>query len=200
MDFRLNNLILLSIFINKIISLDILKKYESASISSSIIFESKDFEVGKEMNFKVTSIGSGGVGLLYYQYYDNIDSLDILSKTKYKAEVSPGDETTQVLGVVVSRTARFTITKRKEEMDGCSGDYMLLNVNGGGIIENTRLGLNSTIVIVIAVICGASGIGIIMIVIYFIYQKIKKKMAIMKLKMLLMLRKIIIIVLILKIK
>ena len=169
MDFRLNNLILLSIFINKIISLDILKKYESASISSSIIFESKDFEVGKEMNFKVTSIGSGGVGLLYYQYYDNIDSLDILSKTKYKAEVSPGSETTQVLGVVVSRTARFTITKRKEEMDGCSGDYMLLNVNGGGIIENTRLGLNSTIVIVIAVICGASGIGIIMIVIYLIY-------------------------------
>lgn len=175
MVFRLNNLILLSIFINKIITLDILKKYGSASVSSVIIFESKDFEVGDEMYFKVTSAGSGGIGNLHYQYYDDINSLDILSETKYKAEVLPGDETTSVLGVVVSRTGRFAIKKRKEEMEGCSGDYMLLDINGSGTIENTIVGLRTIIVILIAVSCGASGIAIIVIVIYFIYQKIKNK-------------------------
>ncbi len=169
MAFKKFFFIIISTIINNLLTLDILKKYGSAS--SPCIFESKDFEVGQDMNFKVTS--STGVGDLHYQYYDDIDSLTIISETKYSVS-SPFDETTTVMGIVVSHSRSFTITKKKEEMDGLSGNYILLSSNGNKI-ENTIIGTNQFIIIIIAVVCGLSGIGIIIIVVYLIKNKCKNK-------------------------
>ncbi len=172
--------ILISIFI-KTKSLDILEKYGSAKISSSIIFECKDFKIGKEMYFTITS--SGNIENLNYQYYDNINSLDYKSEAKYEAQSLSEDlsptSTTTVFGVVVSQshssTKRFSIKKKKEEIGDYSGNYMLLKIKGSGTIENSRFGISTSTIVVIAVIGVVSLAAMIVIIVCFILQKIKEK-------------------------
>ena len=168
MVFKLYFFIFISSIINKLYALEILKKYGSAS--SPCIFESKDFKIGNYMNFKVTS--TSVIGDLYYQYYDDINSINILSETKYSVS-NPVDESTSVIGVVVSHTKRFTIIKKTEEMEGLSGNYMLLSIHGSAEIENTYIGMSQAVMIIIIVVCCLSGIGIIIVIVYLIKNRNK---------------------------
>ncbi len=159
-------------FINNILSIKILEKYGTIRTNNEpVLFCSKKFSVGEKMNFKISSIHSIS-NKLGYQYYDNIQDINFNDlnkayKTKYTITTKV-QETTSILGVVISYIKRFTITKKEEELNGLKGDYLLLIFQGNVTIENTRFGLN---LIFFIIICTIICFILVRIIIYYRYKR-----------------------------
>ena len=170
MVFNFINIIFFTIIIKRFLANEITKKYSSGS--SPIIFESKDFNIGKNMYFEVTS--TNPIGNLNYQYYDDIDSLYDWRKTKYSVSSIYVEIESIGNGVINYYTKRFTITKKKEEIGELTGNYILLNVEGGGVITNTRLGINLGLLLSICLLVCVPVVGIIILITNLFYNKKNK--------------------------
>jgi hypothetical protein len=119
-----------------------LKKYDSLKTNEEFVFfESGDFSEGDKMYFKITTEGYIPTvsDFLYYEYYDNIESVAEGSYLKYYTKSSTRSSTS-VNGVVTSSTSYFTITKKAGELDDSNGKYLLLSYGciGQYKIENTE--------------------------------------------------------------
>ena len=157
-------------FINEFFATEIMKKYSIGS--SPIIFESKKFKIGEKMHFKVTS--TEPIGNLNYQYYDDIDSLYDWRKTKYSVCSLLVEVESIGNGAITYYTKRFTITKKKEEIGELTGNYVLLNVEGGSVIENTRFGMNLGFLAAICLFIGTLAFSIIILIFNLFYNKKNK--------------------------
>ena len=151
------------LIINAFLSSTILEKYgHISSNNGKVIFNSSGFSEGEKMYFKIKAYKKCD-SPLYYEYYSNINNinLDSFSLPIYSVS-SKAKETYSVQNRVTSSTSYYTIEKRFEEHKS-NGDYLLLVVNCGYDkidFENTEKDESSKIIIfllvfivIIVVIC-----------------------------------------------
>ena len=177
---------LLSLFIslyllsNSYSQISTLTKYGTITISGyTVHFESKDFDDGEDMHFKIQAgeydfdNGYHAHDVEYYYADSNWAKVSISRYVNYK-KTSRDDEYNMI-------TKYFTITKKRGEFSSSNGDYMVinfLNYNGNlAIITNTEEDegkIETWVIVVIVVICVAIIAGII---IYCICRRIRMKKA-----------------------
>lgn len=176
--------IFFSIIIINVFSYPTLRKYDSLKTNEElIVFESGDFSEGEKMYFKITTEGfiAGVSDFLYYEYYDNLESVIENSKPKYYVK-SSSRSSTSVNGVETSSTLYFTITKKIGELDGSNGKYLLLNYecNGQYKIENTESdGSTKIMIVIIIVFCAFFVIFIVLAVVCVFCCRRRRRMMMM---------------------
>ena len=177
---------LLSLFIslyllsNSYSQISTLTKYGTITISGdTVYFESKDFDDGEDMHFKIQAgeydfdNGYHAHDVEYYYANSNWAKASISRYVNYKK--TSRDEDNMMM------TKYFTITKKRGEYSPSNGDYMVikfLNYDGHlAIITNTEEDegkIETWVIVVIVVICVAIIAGII---IYCICRRIRMKKA-----------------------
>ena len=125
-----------------ILLVEILKIGKTIStFDNSIIFESKEFSEGESMHFKF-EINNNRLckKALLYEYYDDINLITNKTNPKYSAFQESSKKNNTIL--------HYFITKKKEELNGLNGDYLLMVFNCdkrnkriiiGNLLKNKRL-------------------------------------------------------------
>ena len=164
------------IFFNLIIGLlseDILQKSESKETNNDyIIFNSSSFSIGNDMYFEIKS-KSDCDDYLYYQYYDNVSSIDYNSELYYKTK-STTSSSTKVNGKIKSLNLYFTITKKENELDGLKGDYLFLNFDCDDSVEfanSEKSGISKNTAIILPIVAGVILLFIACFLIIRYYRK-----------------------------
>jgi hypothetical protein len=161
-----------------------LKKYDSLKTNEKFIFfESGDFSDGDKMYFEIKTEGyiAGISNFLYYEYYDNVESVVEDRYLKYYTK-SSSRSSTSINGVETSSTSYFTITKKAGELDDTNGKYLLLSYGciGQYKIENTESdGSTKIIIIIIIVFCVFVVIFIVLAVACVICFRKRRRMMMM---------------------
>ena len=151
----------------------------------AVLFESKDFQEGEEMHFKVKA----ELIDIRYEYIDYSYVKNIINDFTYTDRYSYGFYTEYFKssdyyseGFIDYRTVYFSIEKKKSEFGNTNGDYLLifLPVDFGtwAYIENTvedEGKIETWVIIVIVVVIVAVIVGII---IFFVVRRIKRQKAI----------------------
>ena len=154
-SFKVFFFLLFACFKYGIFSTNVLKKYSSTKTSNNyVIFESSEFKIGDKMYFEIESSNNGCSEYLYYDYYDDIYSVNILDKPLNFVK-KDSSSTTSVNGRITSYTLYFTIKKEREELNGLSGNYLFMNFDCLGSVEikNTKIsGITKTLIIVFVVL------------------------------------------------
>ena len=176
---------LLSLFIslyllsNSYSQISTLTKYGTITFSGDTVhFESKDFDDGEDMHFKIQA-GEYDFDDHYYTYdveyfYANSNWAQVSLSRHVNYKKTSRDEDHMM-------TKYFTITKKRGEYSPSNGDYMVIkfiNYDGSlAIITNTEEDegkIETWVIVVIVVICVAIIAGII---IYCICRRIRMKKA-----------------------
>ena len=175
--FHLSIFILSSfLIINVFLSSTILEKYgHISSTNGKVIFDSKEFSEGEKMFFKIKA-NKECQSPLYYEYYSNINDINLASNSfPIYSVFSKVTETTSIQNKVTSSIKYYTIEKKFEEQKS-KGDYLLLVVDCGyGVFDftNTEKDESSKVIIIILVAI------VIIVVICFCFCK---KMARLRLR------------------
>ena len=139
---RIFTFIFLGYLIINLLSIEILRKDGSKkSTDGYIVFDSSEFLVGDTMHFEIESSSSCD-DYLYYQYYDNIDNINISYsnfnqmysvKYNFQSSVKVNEESQ-------SLTRHFKIEKKREELADLEGNYLYLEFDCFGSVEisNTK--------------------------------------------------------------
>ena len=154
--FHLSIFILSSFLIlNAFLSSTILEKYgQVSSMNGKVIFDSKEFSEGEKMYFKIKAYRKCQ-SPLYYEYYNNINDINLASNYFPIYSVSSKViETYSVQNRVTSTTNYYTIEKKFEEHKS-KGDFLLLVVDcGDGKIDftNTEKDESTKVIIIILLV------------------------------------------------
>ena len=153
---RIFTFIFLGYLIINILSIEILRKDGSKKTRDGyIVFDSSEFLVGDTMHFEIESSSSCD-DYLYYQYYDNIDNINIsysnfnqMYSVKYNFQSS-----VTVNGELQSLTRHFKIEKKREELADLEGNYLYLEFDCFGSVEisNTKSSGKTIIIIVVVIV------------------------------------------------
>jgi hypothetical protein len=142
-----------------------------------IIFESKDFSEGKNMKFMLKS-SSYCYEELKYGYSDDLEN--ILNNGNIPYSVSLSEEENEFKDYIKILSSKFfTIKKKKDELDGSNGDYLLLYFGCSGEIEIENYKLRLTKRIKLILILAAIGLILIILVVTLVlcfYCKKKQKL------------------------
>ena len=148
------------IFFNLIIGVlleDILQRDESKeTINDYIIFNSSSFSIGDKMYFEIKSNGDCDY-TLYYQYYDNVSSIDYNNTELYYNTKSTSSSSTKVNGKIETLYLYFTIKKKENELDGLEGDYLFFNFDCDDSVEfanSEKSGTASNITTILLIVAG----------------------------------------------
>ena len=159
-------IIIFFIYLNLINSLT-LEKYSTISVEweiNSILFDSKDFFIGDEMDFKFSTKGSCGSNISY-AYYDGFGKAYKLYEALFQA-FSNKEEIKDEYEIKY-----FRIKKNSEELNGLYGNYLLIRYNCTDKVEITNINQNQylstgyIIIIVFACIVLLFSISIVIIII-----------------------------------
>lgn len=143
------------LMIKVFLSSTILEKYGTlSSMNGKIIFNSKGFSEGEKMYFKITSY-KDCESPLYYEYYNNIDDINLASTSLppyWKS--SKVYETESYNGIISSSTNYYTLEKKIDEYK-TNGDYLLLVVNcGNGKVDFENTEKDESVHIIIMIVVG----------------------------------------------
>ena len=143
------------LIINVNLSSTILEKYRHiSSTNGKVIFNSSGFSEGEKMYFKIKAYKNCN-SPLYYEYYSNINSINLDSNSFPTYSVSSKvRETYSVQNRVTSTTNYYTIEKKFEEHKS-NGDYLLLLVDCGYDkidFENTEKDESTKVIIIILLV------------------------------------------------
>ena len=131
-----------------------------------IIFDSKDFSEGKNMKFMLKS-RSYCDEELKYGYSDDLDN--ILNNGNIPYSVSLSEEENEFKNSLkILSSKHFTIKKKKDELDGSNGDYLLLYFGCSGQIEIENYKFKFTKRIKFILILAAIALALIIIIITII--------------------------------
>lgn len=151
-----------------VLSQEILKKDGSIKTNNGyVIFDSSTFVNGDEMYFELDA-KSWCDENLYYQFFDNIDSIQYYSQLKYSVRKEASSSTT-INGAITSYTLYFTIEKIEAKLDGLKGDYLLLQYDcdkSSVEFSNTKTSGKTkvaTIAIIVVVVFIVFVVGIILL-------------------------------------
>ena len=162
-------------FMSKVFSKEILNKYSSTQTSKGyIIFDSSQFKIGDEMYFVIKASNDFCSKNLYYDFYDDTDSINVLSEPYYYIS-SESFSSTSVNGKVTSYKLYFTIKKKENELNGKSGNYLFMKFDCSGSIEfeNTKKNESFAVIAIVFIVFGV--IILIFIVICIIVCCVRRK-------------------------
>ena len=143
------------IFFNLIVGVlleDILQRNESKKTNNDyIIFNSSSFSIGDEMYFEIKSKGDCD-DILYYQYYDNVSSIDYNNTELYYNTKSTSSSSSKVNGKIKSLSLYYTIKKKENELDGLKGDYLFFNFDCDESVEFVNSKKNNNLTTILAIV------------------------------------------------
>ena len=146
--------IFFSFITTNVFSYPTLKKYGSViGDGYYTVFESGDFSIGDKMYFEYSTEGYCS-DRLYYQYYDDLESIVEKKPTYYTKCTS--ESLVSVNSRKVISKKYYTIEKKGGELDETDGKYLLLYCECLGQFEITNKesdGTTQIIIIIIIVIC-----------------------------------------------
>lgn len=138
-----------------------------------VIFESKAFSEGKNMKFSLKS-SNYCEQELKYGYSDDLDNILDDGNIPYTAPLSEEEKEFKNL-LQISSSKHFTIKKKKEELDGSNGDYLLLYFGCSGEIEieNYKFKFTKRIkfILILAAIALIIIILVVIIILFFCCKK-----------------------------
>ncbi len=156
--------IILFIYLNLINSLT-LEKYSTISVEweiNSILFDSKDFFIGDEMDFKFRTKGSCGNNISY-AYYDGFGRAYQFYEALFQA-FSNKEEIKDEYEIKY-----FRIKKNSEELNGLFGNYLLIRYNCTDTVEITNININPKLslgyIILIVFACIILSFSIVIIIV-----------------------------------
>lgn len=146
---------------------EVLKKNSKTKTKYNyVIFESKAFSEGKKMKFSLKS-SNYCEQELKYGYSDDLDNILDNGNIPYIASLSEEEKEFKNL-IQISSSKHFTIKKKKEELDGSNGDYLLIYFGCSGEIEIENYKFKFTKRIKFILILAAIALIIIILVVIII--------------------------------